>query len=235
MSDPLVSIIIPTFNRPVLLGLTLDDLQAQDYPAKEVIVVDGGAEEGIGEIRQICESRSARYVRQEDSGISCARNLGFNLSHGELILFQDDDDLCPPGSLRARVAHWQSEPDSDHVIGKLRRFWEPEPGKMEFIEPEDQTHHYMILGAEMMTRRAFARVGGFDPAILRSEDTDLFLRTREAGMKLKFIPEICLFYRRHPGNITHNLDQADKTMLSVLHMTMQRRRREREQGQGNGG
>jgi len=43
-------------------------------------------------------------------------------------------------------------------------------------------------------------------------------------MKLKFIPEICLFYRRHPGNISHNLDESDHRMLGELHRAMQRRR-----------
>ena len=55
MSDPFVSFIIPAFNRPDFLAATLESVLAQDYMAKEIIVVDDGSTVGAGKIRAICE------------------------------------------------------------------------------------------------------------------------------------------------------------------------------------
>ena len=221
MSDPLVSFIIPAYNQGGLLAATLADLLAQDYPAKEIIVVDDGSTDDTAEV---CARFPVFYHYQENRGPAAARNFGAAQCRGELLVFHDQDDLCPPGSLRARVIHWQSEPDSHCVIGRLRRFCERAPGDIEFIESEEEASHYLCMGAAMVRRRAFEQLSGLDASLFGSDDTDFYLRAREAGMKLKLIPEICLFYRRHPGNITHNLDKSDKNLLSVLHMAMQRRR-----------
>ena len=108
--------------------------------------------------------------------------------------------------------------------------------EIEFIESGEEATHYLCMGAALVTRRAFEQLGGFDESLrIGEEDVDFWLRSREAGMKLVFAPEISLFYRRHPGNATHNLDKSDRksplavcSALAMLLLAAQRRRRKPE-------
>ncbi|MGB8354527.1 MAG: glycosyltransferase [Chthoniobacteraceae bacterium] len=221
MSTPLVSVVITTFRRPAFLVAAIGSVLAQDYHEREIIVIDDGSAD---EMEPVCAPFPVRYFHQENRGPSAARNAGAARARGDLLLFLDDDDLSPSGSLRALVGAWMSGPVSGAVAGRVRRFHEPEPGRVEFIESEREAGHYMSAGAALYPREAFERVRGFDETMRRSEDTDFCLRLKEAGTTFRLIPEICLHYRRHPGNTTHNLDQSDKTMLTALHTAILRRR-----------
>ena len=223
MDEPLASIIIATYNRSGFLRSALASLFSQDYPAKEIIVVDDGSTD---ETEAVCGHYPVCYFRQENRGVAAARNLGVARCHGELLIFQDDDDLCPPGSLRLRVRHWRDDPTCHHVVGRLRRFREERDGRIDFIDPEVPAYNFHCLGAELMLRTAFEQVGGFNETLRMSEDLDLWLRMREGGLRHKLIPEVCLFYRRHSGNATHDRDDSKKKFLSVLHEGMQRRRQQ---------
>src|SRR4051794_25606038 len=92
---PAVSVVIPTYNRGPFLERTIRSLVGQSYPADklEVIVVDDGSMDGTGQILERCQETSAclRVLRQAKHGPATARNLGIQQSHGEIILFMDDD------------------------------------------------------------------------------------------------------------------------------------------------
>ena len=223
MNTPLVSLIIPTCNRAAFLPATLASALSQDYPAKEIIVVDDGSTDNTSEI---CARHAVRYLRQENHGVSPARNIGVKHSRGELLVFLDDDDLLPPGSLRMRVDSWRRESCRHSMMGRLRRFNEQAPGRIEFIDPEESASHQMCMGAAMVARNAFEQLGGFDESLHMSEDADFWLRFQEAKMKLHTIPEICLYQRRHPGNATRDIGHTERKFLTVLHQAMQRRRRQ---------
>ena len=226
MNDPLVSFIIPTFNRPAFLAAALESIFTQDYPAKEIIVVDDGSTGGTTET---CARFPVLYLHQENRGPSAARNLGATRCGGDLLVFLDDDDLCPPGSLQARVEQWRRDPGWHHVVGRVRRFQEDQPGHIEFIDSPEQAANIICSGAEVMMRTAFEQVGGYDEALRMSEDDDLWMRMREAGLRQKFIPETCLFNRRHPGNATaveRNVEQ--KSFVKALHLKIQRGKQQQQ-------
>jgi len=223
MGEPLVSIVIPTYNRSALLRSSLESLISQNYPAKEIIVVDDGSTD---ETETICGQYPVGYFRQEKGGVSAALNLGVDRCQGELLVFLDDDDLCPPDSLALRVTRLQADTAFHHVVGRLRRFRAETDGQIEFMDPEDPPYNFNHLGAGVLRRTAFEKVGGFNETLRMSEDVDLWMRLREAGMRHKPIPEVCLFYRRHSDNCTHDIDNSQKEFLSVLHRGMHRRRTE---------
>jgi glycosyltransferase involved in cell wall biosynthesis len=221
MGDPLVSIIVPTHNRSVFLRAALNSLFAQDYQAKEVIVVDDGS---LDQTATVCGDYPVRYFHQENRGVSASRNVGVRVCHGDLLLFHDDDDLCPSGSLRLRVAHCRSNPRCHHVVGRLRRFRAEIDGQIDFIDAEEPAYNFQNLGAGVLRRAAFEQVGGFNEALHLSEDLDLWMRLREADLRHKAIPDVCLFYRRHPGNCTSDTDNSKREFLSVLQRGMRRRK-----------
>ena len=221
--NPVVSVIIPTRNRSSLLEETIASVFLQDYQEKEIIVVDDASED---DTETCCSRLGVHYLRQDQLGCAAARNLGARQARGVLLAFLDDDDLWPLGSLSVRVREWQRDPDCPHVIGKTRRFSRKEGEEITFLETESEAYHRAgLLGAGLILRSAFEKVGGFDENLrhnddiyLRStEDTDLWIRMQCAGMKLRKTPEICLHYRRHPGNISVHLDDVEGQHRSLLH------------------
>ena len=107
-SSPLVSIIIPTYNRAHLIGETLDSVLAQTYQNWECIVVDDGSTDNTDELMTGYMARDARfryYHRPEDRlpGGNAARNYGFEVSKGEYIQWFDSDDFMLPEKLELKM------------------------------------------------------------------------------------------------------------------------------------
>src|SRR5947209_3761624 len=95
MSGPLVSVIIPTFNRRQWIGECLDSVRAQTYPHVEALVIDDGSTDGTVEwLRSEPQYSFAQlHVQPQNGGASLARNRGIGIAGGELIVFIDSDDL----------------------------------------------------------------------------------------------------------------------------------------------
>ena len=108
---PLVSVIIPTFNRPELLQLTLKAVAAQSFTDYEVIVVDDGTPGHANE--EVCNAFNAvNYHKIDNSGgPSKPRNVGMDLAKGEFLAFCDDDDIWLPNKLKKQLTALQENPD----------------------------------------------------------------------------------------------------------------------------
>jgi glycosyltransferase involved in cell wall biosynthesis len=113
-----VSVVVPTYNRGEALGLVLDRLLASDLQGLteiEIVVVDDGS---AAEAAPVVGARKAppgftlKCVRQENTGPAAARNLGFAMSHGDLVIFIDDDILVPPELVRQHVEAHALNPGS---------------------------------------------------------------------------------------------------------------------------
>jgi glycosyltransferase involved in cell wall biosynthesis len=103
MYSPLVSVIIPTYNRKEVVKEAVQSVLEQDYPKIEVVIVDDGSHDGTTEELSRVFDSSVHYIFQKNSGKSRARNKGVIESQGELICFLDSDDILLPGSISARV------------------------------------------------------------------------------------------------------------------------------------
>ncbi|MGE5943552.1 MAG: glycosyltransferase, partial [Flavobacteriales bacterium] len=118
---PLVSIIIPTFNRAHLIGETLDSVLGQTYTNWECIVVDDGSTDTTNEVMQEYLQKDARFKyhhrpKEHLSGGNGARNYGFKLSDGEYIQWFDDDDVMLNDKIQAEIEAFQRY-NVDFVIG----------------------------------------------------------------------------------------------------------------------
>jgi glycosyltransferase involved in cell wall biosynthesis len=107
---PLVSVIIPTYERSTLLRQTVESALAQTFDGIEVIVVEDGSAAAATALRG-CDGR-VRYHRQEHRGVSRARNTGVRLASGEWLAFLDDDDLWDPRKLERQLALASQKPAS---------------------------------------------------------------------------------------------------------------------------
>ena len=91
---PLISIIVPCYNVQEYINECVKSLLDQDYPNLEILLIDDGSTDGTGNLAKEFAAKNANviYHRQENGGLSCARNTGIDLSKGEYIAFVDSDD-----------------------------------------------------------------------------------------------------------------------------------------------
>ena len=115
---PLVSVLVPTFNRAHLVPEAIRSVLSQDYAPFEVVVVDDGSTDDTATVINQEFGRRIRYIRQENAGPGAARNTGIRASSGEYIAFQDSDDIWLPGKLRAQVDALNRHPECALVYGK---------------------------------------------------------------------------------------------------------------------
>src|SRR5688572_8594034 len=113
MSNPLVSVIIPTYNRRRWIGECLDVIKAQTYPNVETLVIDDRSTDDTVEwLRSEPKYSFAQiHVQPKNGGASVARNTGIGLSKGELVAFIDSDDVLAPNHIEKAVEVFQKDPD----------------------------------------------------------------------------------------------------------------------------
>ncbi len=123
INKPLVSIIIPTYNRAHLIGQTLDSVLAQTYQNWECIVVDDGSTDTTDEVMSKYIAKDPRfkyYHRPKDRlpGGNAARNYGFEKSRGEYIQWFDSDDLMVANFLEIKLLSLLENPDLQFVVSR---------------------------------------------------------------------------------------------------------------------
>lgn len=126
---PLVSIIIPTYNRANIIHETLNSLLDQTYNAWECILVDDGStDETILRINEyIDKDNRFRLFKRSKSrlkGPSACRNIGLENAKGNYIIFLDSDDLLAPFCLEQRILAFEKNLDNDFLVFKMERFIE---------------------------------------------------------------------------------------------------------------
>src|SRR5919205_1902106 len=112
MSQPLITVIIPTFNRRQWIGECLDSVRAQTYPHVETLVIDDCSSDGTVEwLRSEPRYSFAKlHVQPRNGGASVARNTGIEMAQGELIAFIDSDDALAPEHVERAVSVFQRDP-----------------------------------------------------------------------------------------------------------------------------
>ncbi|MBZ9652109.1 glycosyltransferase family 2 protein [Psychroflexus montanilacus] len=128
-NQPLVSVIIPTYNRAHLIGETLDSVLAQTYLNWECIIVDDGSSDNTDEVVSDYVSKDSRfkYFHRPDEhlpGGNGARNYGFKMSQGEYVNWFDSDDLMVAEKLEVKVKA-MLENDVDFVVSQTKYFNAP--------------------------------------------------------------------------------------------------------------
>jgi glycosyltransferase involved in cell wall biosynthesis len=180
---PQLSVVVPTYNRAWCLAEALDSVLAQDVAGVELIVVDDGSTDGTPQLLA-GYGGAIRILRQENRGVSAARNAGIAAARGGLVAFLDSDDVWLPGKLWAQVDFFAAHPEA--LICQTEELWVKDgrrvnPGRRHrkrggmIFEPSLELC-LVSPSAVMMRRELFERVGRFDEALPACEDYDLWLR-----------------------------------------------------------
>ncbi len=186
---PLVTAVIPTFNRSADLCVAVRTAVAQTYPADrlEIVVIDdGGADDTEAVLSREFGAR-IRYLRQANAGVSAARNLGMASAQGELLALLDDDDEWLPAKIERQVEVLTARPDIGMVLTDVERMDERRVGfeifrRREFIPrdgwvlPEVLRNPALAPASAMFRRSVLEAVGGFDEGLRTAEDLDFHLK-----------------------------------------------------------
>lgn len=207
---PLVSTVIPTFNRGWSICRAVKSVLCQDYPNIEIIVVDDGSDDDTEEKLAPYTDR-IRVLKQKNKGVSAARNAGIKAAFGDLIAFLDSDDLWESDKISKQTAFFTEHPEA--FICQTEEIWirngirvnpsqkHKKPSGMIF---EPSLHLCLVSpSAVMMKPRLFQEKGLFDEILPACEDYDLWLRV-SVDTPVHLID--------HPGTIKHggHNDQLSK-------------------------
>lgn len=187
---PFFSVIIPLYNKAPYVRKAVESVLAQTFVDWELIVVDDGStDDGGKQVATLCDSR-IRMIRQENCGVSVARNNGVAVAQGDYICFLDADDWWCDGYLESMQGLIARHPDAglystayllvkngrqrQAPIGVAADFAE---GAIDYCAVYAQTLCMpVITGAACVPRHVFDEQGGFRRALTLGEDFDLWLR-----------------------------------------------------------
>jgi GT2 family glycosyltransferase len=180
---PVVSVIIPTFNRWPLVGEAVESVFAQSYSDFELIVVDDGSTDETQQELAKFRSRLRLFVKAR-GGVAAARNFGVSRAAGRYVAFLDSDDLWRPKKLEMQTAFMEKDPAVQ--ICQTEEIW-----LRHGVRVNPRSRHQKPSGdifiaslqlclvspsTVMMTKELFWRFGGFDERFPVCEDYDLWLR-----------------------------------------------------------
>jgi glycosyltransferase involved in cell wall biosynthesis len=193
---PLVSVIIPTYNRAHVIGRAIESALMQTYPSIEVIVVDDGSTDETGKVLWRYGS-GLRTISQSNAGPAVARNMGIGASHGEFVAFLDSDDVWHPTKIEQQVSAVSRFGDGcgscftdaafagassiaktafqlaglslGEVSGKL-------DDAIRFVAEPPGAGPRMWIQSMLVRAEAARRVGGFDPQMRYGEDEEFCFR-----------------------------------------------------------
>jgi glycosyltransferase involved in cell wall biosynthesis len=202
VSQPLVSVVTPSFNRVAFLRESLESVQSQDYGNFEHIVIDGGSTDGTLDVLRGYGNR-IRLVSEPDLGYADALNKGFRLARGEILAWMMTDDVYLPGAISRAVEILSEAPDLDmfygtclligpsgEVIGKhstksfsVKRLIHYDPG-------------FFTTQSMFFRKRVLDRAGLMDVNFRLAADYEWLIRVG-LNCRVEYRPECLGAFRRH--------------------------------------
>lgn len=227
LPQPLVSVIIPSYNCATYLPEAIDSVLAQTYSNFEILVIDDGSTDQTAELLQAYSNQhdAITAIHQQNQGVAVARNHGIQQAKGEWVAFLDADDILLPDKLAAQLAVAAAHP----AAGIIHSGWQRVDSQGNFqlnVEPwywvpeltlEGWLRWKPVLPSAMLFQRQWlVQAGGFDRRFPPAEDTDLVLRLALMGCEAKWLPQVTVKYRQHDSSAMHKgLPQA-RSLSAVI-------------------
>lgn len=205
-AGPLVSVVIPVYNRVGLLRHTIRSVRAQSLADWELILVDDGSTEDVAAVASSFGDSRIRTLRQENLGSAAARNRGLAAARGELLACLDSDDLWHPELLAASVAALRDHPADDAsyalveaVDGEGRPLaFDVQPEPRSGVLLDDLLDGRPLFPSSVIFRReCLRRWGGYQEGM---DDWEMWIRWSLGGCRFRCVPRTLVQYRIHGDN-----------------------------------
>jgi glycosyltransferase involved in cell wall biosynthesis len=225
---PLVTIILPTYNRVRLLGETIDSILTQTYIHWELIIVDDGSDDETETlIRGIADDR-VRYIKLNHTGkLGVVRNAGLAKANGELIAFADSDDLWRQDKLDFQVKLLIQRPQAEFTISDGEVFGETNvtaKQREKFFEgslvwPILEEKRFVFYTPSWLFRRSvLKKIGVINETLTGGSEFEFFLRM-SANSHGIFTSERLVKIRRHADNLTADPDIGINRFSNMMKFT----------------
>ena len=224
---PLVSVIVPTYNRVGVVLRAVRSILNQTEADFEVLVVDDGSTDDTPNVLASIEDRRVRVLRTDHVGLSGARNLAIDAARGTWIAFLDDDNEWLPTYLERQLAAAAAMPDAVAVYCPAQSYHE-DTGRLGRQTPWYTTagdlfapmmrRGYPRVSATLVQRTTITELGGFPPDLLVAADCELLLRV---GLRGPFArnPEALALRYRHADQMSTKVDlQRDSYRIQATRL-----------------
>ena len=218
-----ISVVIPTYNRSSMVREAIDSVFAQTIGNFELIVVDDGSTDGTASLLNPLGER-IRLVRQENMGVSAARNRGAALAAGTYLAFLDSDDLWLPEKLAVQTSYVRTFPGA--ALCHTEELWirsgrrvnpRKKHAKAEGRPFTELLRDSLVSPSSVMIKRSvFEEIGGFDEGLPACEDYALWLALARRH-DFHFIRRPLVIKRGgHPDQLSKTIWGLDRFRIRVL-------------------
>ncbi len=194
--NALVSVIIPTYNRESTIEKSLQSVMNQTYKNIEIIVIDDGSTDNTENIVKDIQDERILYIKQENKGVSRARNTGILNSKGEYIAFQDSDDIWHANKLEVQMKKFRNS-QYGLVYSSFNKIYEKKNSVLPKLKRGKEGNIYFDLlklnfigcPTVILKKEVVEKCGIFDESLHKYEDWEYFIRiSRE--YKVLFVEEV---------------------------------------------
>ena len=225
-AEPLVTVVIPTYNQAAYLEAAIRSVLEQDYPKVELVVVDDGSTDATPRILDGFGDAIV-HLAQPNRGAANALNEGIRAASGPLVCWLSSDDVFLPGKLRRQVAAFLEEPDLGFCYTGFVTM-DAEGRDLRDLSDVPTVHPDLFVSVYwanpvngstvMMPRAIFDEVGPFDETLRADVDGDMWLRVLKTH-RARYLPGATLRYRVHGAALS-----ADKPLMRASKSQVRRAR-----------
>jgi len=228
MSNSLVSVIIPAYNAEKYIEETIQSVLKQTHSNFELIVVDDGSTDNTIKLAELTSKNNSEItvIKQKNSGVSIARNTGFQASKGNYVAFLDADDVWLPDCLELMLKRFSNDESLGLVQCDYQKIDESSKKEEEIysFEKEGYILEELLLGGNgkhiwgicgvLVKREVIEKVGAFDKDLSNGADHEFYFRVAKQ-YKIGRVPSVTWYYRHHSSNMHSNMNVLVKDTLTA--------------------
>lgn len=224
--DPVISIVIPTYNNADFIDAALQSVLNQTFSDWEAIIINNYSEDNtIALVEKYTDPRIKLINFRNDGVIAASRNKGISMAKGDWIAFLDSDDIWYPEKLEICLERL-NETGAKAVCHNER--WVTDQGYSRDVKygPESRATYNSLLydgncistSAVVVSRQALKNVNNFSvfPEYVNAEDYDLWMKLVKSGANFVFVDKLLGEFRIHPGGNTQSVLKSTNATISVI-------------------
>ncbi len=203
---PVVSIIMPSFNRSGLITRAIESVLKQTYKSWELVIIDDGSTDNTFDVINpyITKYENIRYIKQSNRKPALSSNVGIIASCGDYLTFLGSDDEYKPDHINLRMSIFVTDSSVDFIHGGVEIVGHPFVKDKFDLTREIAISECAVGGTFFGKRDVFIKLGGFRD-LNYSDDSDFFERVEKKYKVIKVEYPTYIYYRNTPDSICTNI------------------------------
>lgn len=224
VTKPLVSVIMPTFNRAAILLDSVQTVLQQSYPNWELLICDDGSTDNTAELVNNLNDKRVRYLKQDKKGAAAARNLGLSQAKGDFITYLDTDNFWHPDYLQLVSLYFSKQPSQlslyfdyiDYKVSAANEVTIMATQRPPFSHEQLLTKPFIDLNTFAHRKELYTLFGGFDESLSRRQDYDVILKYTWLKDPLHIPLCVALYQRNENFSQITRAHKDDQSPVSII-------------------